>query len=282
MTGLTGAREAADEDWVRYWRAPDRPMEAMRAHFTGHVFHRHSHDAYSFAVTEAGAQRFRCRGGDHTSGEGMVMAFNPDDPHDGKAAAADGFTYRIVHLGPALVRSVLTDAAGRDAPMPLFPHPVREDPVLRQALLRLHAALVGGEAAGALARDERLTETVLAMVRRGARTPARPATARAGSVSVRRARELLAADWALEVPAERLAEVAGCSRFALYRAFRAEMGMPPSDFQRQLRLRAARRMMAAGSSAAEAAAACGFADQSHLHRWFVRSYGITPGAYARA
>lgn len=120
------------------------------------------------------------------------------------------------------------------------------------------------------------------MVRRGARTPVRPAMARAGSASVRRVRELLEADWALDVPAERLAEAAGCSRFALYRAFRAEMGMPPSDFQRQLRLRAARRMMAGGSSAAEAAAACGFADQSHLHRWFVRSYGITPGVYARA
>ncbi|XTP10964.1 AraC family ligand binding domain-containing protein [Streptomyces albus subsp. chlorinus] len=256
-------------------------MEAMRAHFTGHVFHRHSHDAYSFAVTETGAQRFRCRGGDHTSGAGMVMAFNPDDPHDGEAAVPAGFTYRIVHLGPDLVRSQLTDAAGRAAPMPLFPQPVREDPVLRRALLRLHAALAGGPAAGALVRDERLTEAVVAMVCRGARTPARATAPRAGSVAVRRARELLEEDWAQEIPADRLARAAGCSRFALYRAFRAELGMPPSDFQRQLRLRAARRMLAGGATAAGAAAACGFADQAHLHRWFVRAYGITPGAYAR-
>ncbi|MEW2454369.1 AraC family transcriptional regulator [Streptomyces albus] len=285
MAGRDRAQERpggrAPGDWVRYWRDPDRPLEAMRAHFTGHVFHRHSHDAYSFAVTETGAQRFHCRGDDHTSGAGMVMAFNPDDPHDGEAAVPAGFTYRIVHLGPDLVRSVLTDAAGRRAPMPLFPQPVREDPVLRQALLRLHAALLGGAAAGPLVRDERLTEAVLAMVRRGARTPARTMTARAGSAAVHRARQLLADEWAQEVTAERLAQAAGCSRFALYRAFRAELGMPPSDFQRQLRLRRARRMLAAGATAAEAAAHCGFADQAHLHRWFVRSYGITPGAYAR-
>lgn len=259
----------------------------MRAHFTGHVFHRHSHDAYSFAVTESGAQRFRCRGGEHTSGEGMVMAFNPDDPHDGESAVEHGFTYRIVHLGPGLVRSVLTDALGADAPMPLFPHPVREDPVLRHALLRLHAALACGAEAGDLVRDERLTETVVAMVRRGARTPARVAATtravpdRAGSIAVRRARALLEDAWDQDIPARRLAEVAGCSRFALYRAFRAELGMPPSDFQRQLRLRAARRVLARGGTAARAAAESGFADQSHLHRWFVRSYGITPGAYIR-
>ncbi|SER39618.1 AraC family transcriptional regulator [Streptomyces qinglanensis] len=278
----SGPAGAAPGDWVRYWRAPDQPLEAMRAHFTGHAFHRHSHDAYSFAVTETGAQRFRCRGGDHTSAEGMVMAFNPDDPHDGESAAPAGFTYRIVHLGPDLVRSVLTDAVGRDAPMPLFPEPVRTDRVLRTALLRLHAALAGGPAASALVREERLTETVVAMVRRGARTPARATAPRVGSAAVRRARELLAESWDREVPAEVLAQSAGCSRFALYRAFRAELGMPPSDFQRQLRLRGARRMLSEGATAAEAAAVCGFADQAHLHRWFVRCYGVTPGAYARA
>lgn len=277
---VAGAAGAAG-DWVRYWRDPGQPLEAMRAHFTGHVFHRHSHDAYSFAVTETGAQRFHCRGDRHTSGAGMVMAFNPDDPHDGESAAEAGFTYRIVHLGPDLVRSVLTDAAGRDAPMPLFPQPVREDPVLRRALVRLHAAVAGGAAASALVRDERLTETVLAMVRRGARSPARTVPRPAGSDAVRRARHLLEERWAEEIPAAQVARTAGCSRFALYRAFRTELGMPPSDFQRQVRLRAARRMLADGATAAEAAAACGFADQAHLHRWFVRCYGLTPGAYAR-
>lgn len=279
----------AGGDWARYWRDPDRPVESMRAHFTEHVFHRHSHDAYSFAVTETGAQRFQCRGGDHTSSAGMVMAFNPDDPHDGQTAAALGFTYRIMHLGPDLVRSVLTDAAGSSAPMPLFPYPVRDDPVLRHALLRLHTALTRG--AGDLVRDERLTETVLAMVRRGAsRAPAAgtPGAAAAGSdgaaahTAVRRARAYLTDLYAENVPAHRLAEAAGCSRYSLYRAFHAQYGMSPSDFQRLLRLRAARRALAGGAPAAEAATGAGFTDQSHLHRWFVRCYGVTPGAFQQA
>ncbi|MGP4114090.1 AraC family ligand binding domain-containing protein [Streptomyces sp. 4N509B] len=251
----------------------------MRAHFTRHVFRPHSHDAYLFGVTESGAQRFRCRGAEHVSSAGMVMALNADEPHDGSAAVAPGFTYRMVHLGPEVVREVLGGAA-----LPLFDRPVIDDPALRRALLRLHHALAGG--AGRLVRDERLAEAVTAMVRGAARRPGRPAHAvgqgRAAGATARRARELLTAEYARDIGADELAEAAGCSRFALYRAVRATYGVSPSELQRLVRLRAARRMLAAGTPAAEAATACGFADQSHLSRWFVRSYGITPGAYARA
>ena len=99
-----------ESDWANYWRAADRPLEAMHAHFERHVYHRHSHETYSFGVTESGAQAFTCRGAARTSAAGMVMAFNPDDPHDGHPAIEDGFTYRIVHIGPALITDVLGDA----------------------------------------------------------------------------------------------------------------------------------------------------------------------------
>jgi hypothetical protein len=58
--------------------------------------------------------------------------------------------------------------------------------------------------------------------------------------------------------------------------------MSPGDYQRQLRLREARSLIAAGRPISEAAALAGFADQSHLSRWFTRSYGVTPGDYQRA
>ena len=92
--------EPGARDWARYWRADGMPVEAMHAHFTAHVYHRHAHESYSFGVTETGAQAFTCRHGRHVSGTGMVMTFNPDDPHDGHAAGDGGFTYRMVHIWP--------------------------------------------------------------------------------------------------------------------------------------------------------------------------------------
>jgi AraC-like DNA-binding protein len=85
-----------------------------------------------------------------------------------------------------------------------------------------------------------------------------------------------------ELTADDLAAAAGCSRYAAYRAFRQAYGLSPSDYQRQLRVRTARRLLSAGAAPAEVAADAGFADQAHLTRWFRRYYGVTPGAYRAA
>ncbi|MEV5597179.1 AraC family transcriptional regulator [Streptomyces sp. NPDC052496] len=274
------------EGWVRYWRDGDRPVEAMHAHFFDHVYPPHSHDTYSFGITVAGAQSFHCRGGTHTSGAGMVMAFNPDEVHDGWAAADTGYLYRIVHLGPSVVSDMISDATeGRSAALPLFTAPVLSDRALTDALSGLHAALTGSP--NPLVRDEWLTAAVTAMTRRGASTTASPVRARtptdrARRQAARRARQLLDDTYLEPLTAEQLAAAAGCSRFALYRAFRAEFGLAPSDYQRQLRLRHARSLLVSGATPADAAAATGFADQAHFSRWFHRVYGITPGTFRYA
>ncbi|MFG1748833.1 AraC family transcriptional regulator [Streptosporangium sandarakinum] len=271
-------------DWSRYWRSPRPGLEAMHAHFERHTYHRHSHETYSFGVTDAGVQAFTCRGGGHRSTAGMVLAFNPDEPHDGRAGDELGFTYRIVHLAPELVAGALSDAAGRPVGLPLFPDPVVHDPVLAAALRRLHAALLGG--APALLRDELLDAAVRAMAGRAAasgsgRSRREPAS-RGAAVLAARAAEALRADHRTDMTADELAATAGSSRFAVYRAFQAVYGMAPSDYRRQLRLRAARELLAGGAPIADVAAEAGFTDQGHLTRWFVRCYGVTPGAYRRA
>ncbi len=164
-------------DWSRYWRSEDEPLEAMHAHFREHVYHRHTHDTYSFGVTESGAQSFTCRGAAYTSAAGMVMAFNPDDPHDGRSAAGHGFSYRMIHVGPGLVAEVLADIGGRPAGPPLFAAPVVADPGLAAALRRLHDALTGP--ATPLERGERLTAALGRAARAAAgRPPAQPGSAR--------------------------------------------------------------------------------------------------------
>lgn len=272
-----------DGEWVRYWRSPDGEVEAMHARFRGHVYHRHSHETYSFGVTEAGSQSFTCRGAGRTSAAGMVMTLNPDEPHDGHATTPDGFTYRMIHVSPATVASVLEDAAGRRRRLPLFADPVLTDPVLAAALRRLHVALESGTR---LEREEHLTSTVLTLVHRagtqarGAEIP--PAPAPAGSELARRVRRRLDEAEAGDVAFHELAEAAGCSRFAVYRAFHDAYGLAPSEYQRQVRLRTARRLLASGEAPAQVAASAGFADQAHLTRWFVRCFGVTPGGYQRA
>ena len=69
--------------------------------------------------------------------------------------------------------------------------------------------------------------------------------------------------------------------FRLIRLFRERTGLPPHALQIAHRVKAARRMLEAGETIAQVAAATGFADQSHLHRHFQRSLGLTPAKYQR-
>ena len=255
------------------------PVEAMHAHFTSHVYHRHSHESYSFGVTEAGAQAFTCRNGRHVSGAGMVMAFNPDDPHDGHAAGGGGFTYRMVHVWPEFFTSLIGSAASH----PLFRTPVIDDPVVAKSLRTLHMTLTGPDGnTTPLERYERLTAAAGLLVRHATRIPAGAPRIPARRVA-ERVRELIYDGYAdPDLTADHVAATAGCSRFAAYRAFTQAYGLAPSDFQRQLRVRAARRLLAQGTPPAQAAAEAGFADQAHLTRWFRRYYGVTPGAYRAA
>src|SRR5215831_14330108 len=240
-----GRMRTVTRDWSRYWRSADEPLEAMHAHFERHVYHRHSHETYSFGVTDSGAQSFTCRGSSRTSTAGMVMAFNPDDPHDGWAADRLGFTYRMIHIGPELVAGVLSDVTGRPAGLPLFADPVVSDPVVARKVRDLHRALLGG--APALRRAELLTAVVRSAVGRVALRAA-PVAVTAPSAGLadarlvaRRARELISASYLEDITASELAAVTGRSRFSVHRAFSHAYGMAPSDYQRQLRLRAARR-----------------------------------------
>ena len=265
------------QDWARYWRADGVPVEAMHAHFTSHVYHRHSHESYSFGVTETGAQAFTCRHGRHVSGPGMVMAFNPDDPHDGHAAGDAGFTYRMVHIWPEFFASLI----GAPRPLPLFRSPVLDDPVTARSLRGLHIALTGP--ASELERYERLAASARLLVRH-ASARVRPPDPRGSDARVAaRVRELIHDRYAAQdLTTGDLAAAAGCSRYAAYRAFRQAYGLAPSDYQRQLRVRAARQLLARDVPPSVAAAEAGFADQAHLTRWFRRYYGVTPGAYRGA
>lgn len=83
------------------------------------------------------------------------------------------------------------------------------------------------------------------------------------------------------VSLDELAAVAGIGKFRLVRLVRARTGLAPHALQIAHRIRLARRLLEQGETVAGAAAATGFADQSHLHRHFQAALGWTPGQYRR-
>ncbi|MDR3437895.1 AraC family transcriptional regulator [Telmatospirillum sp.] len=82
-------------------------------------------------------------------------------------------------------------------------------------------------------------------------------------------------------PVALIAARLGCSREAFSRRFSREVGMPPHAYRIACRLNHARELLRDGEAVASTAAASGFADQSHLGRWFRKSFGVSPAVYRR-
>jgi len=81
---------------------------------------------------------------------------------------------------------------------------------------------------------------------------------------------------------EGLADEIGWSRKRLWSRFRSQLGISPKRAARLVRFDHAAHLLAAGRAAAGVAAACGYADQSHLHRETAAFAGLTPTAVAGA
>lgn len=96
------------------------------------------------------------------------------------------------------------------------------------------------------------------------------------------AREVIDAQLERDVTLGDLEHATGQDRWQLSRDFRALFGTSPYRYLVLRRLDKARDLMLNGTSASEAAYACGFADQSHFGRHFKRAFGLSPQAWVRA
>jgi len=94
---------------------------------------------------------------------------------------------------------------------------------------------------------------------------------------IARAVTMLRAEFARPLPVERLAAVAGMSASSFHQHFRSVTSLSPLQFQKQLRLIEARRlMMSDGASASSAAFAVGYESVSQFTREYGRMFGLPP------
>lgn len=265
--GLNLERSCGKRDWVRAGTA--RPgFERAAASFQSIAFAPHRHDSYAIGVTTRGVQSFGYRGTMQHSLGGCAFVIHPDEKHDGRPGTPDGYAYRILYVAPRLI----ADALGSRR-LPFWREAVSREPRLRRAIL---AAL---DETDAPLDDLRFDGMIAALADAlAAHDPAscerlEPACERA----MRIARECL--DAAAPVSSATLERLTGLSRFALARHFRRRFGTSPHRYATMRRLERAKRLLEAGAPLAQAAAACGFADQSHMTRQFRQAYGLPPGAW---
>jgi AraC-like DNA-binding protein len=260
-------------DWIRI--APScREFERIEAFFAGHAFDPHRHDAYAIGFTVDGVQSFRYRGAANRSLRGQVFVLHPDETHDGHAGTGDGFRYRILYVEPRAIRDALGE---RQCPLPFVRDAVSTDRRLAAALMPALGDL--DLPLEELHRDQIVLDLADALAAADPSIARRTLQARHWR-AVDTVRDYLDANVPNAITSAELEAVVGLSRYSVARHFRACLGTSPYRYLVMRRLDRARSLIRRGTRLADAAAACGFADQSHMTRHFKRAYGLSPGRWA--
>jgi AraC-like DNA-binding protein len=242
-------------------------------------FERHWHDSYGIGLLVTGGHVSASGRGVVEARAGQLLASNPGEVHDGRPLGDSLRSWRMIHIDPQVLLAMLRAPGELPAGDLEWTRPVFDDPALRaemQALFhRLDEAPLPNERLGF---EEAFARTCGLLARRQS-TQALPDPADA---PVHRARELLADRLADPPTLAELAAITGLSRFQLVRRFAAFYGLSPYAWLLRHRTERARNLIQRGLRLADAAAACGFADQGHMTRAFARHFGFTPGALRRA
>ncbi len=269
-----------NNDWIELNRDAETGIETIRAHFEGHAYDPHFHDSYLIGFTEQGVQQFHCRKALHSSTPGQVFLLEPGELHDGHAPARGGFTYSMLYLDPHWLerelRGLFEDAPG-DC-QPAFAKTLASEPELLAVIAEAFQALQSRDLR--IVRQAALDALLAKLARHLAWRPRLDSDPRMPLVALR-ARDYLHAHMEQDLALDELTWASGVDRFRLSRAFKAAFGIAPHAYLVQLRLARARQLLASGQPPARVAMTLGFADQSHMGRWFRRAYGLTPAHYRR-
>ncbi|NTZ82044.1 AraC family transcriptional regulator [Burkholderia metallica] len=254
------------QDWMMH-ATPIDGIERIEAWFQGNAYAMHRHDTYAIGRTLTGVQSFNYRRCRRDSLPGNTMVLYPDEAHDGQAGTGEGFGYRMIYVEPALFQAILGGRA-----LPFIEGGVTND-------LRIAAATESllqhvGHTLEPLEQSEALIELAHAL----AAVADKPRSRGKGDyLAARRARDHLHANFTRVVTLDELEIVTGRDRWSLSHDFRIFYGTSPYRYLTMRRLDAVRSMLRAGASLAGAAADAGFADQSHMTRHFLKTFGHTPG-----
>jgi AraC-like DNA-binding protein len=245
--------------------------EVFHARFTDHVYPPHTHDAWTLLLVDDGAVRYDLDRHPHGASSAAVTLLPPGVPHDGRSQFPGGFRKRVLYLEPGTLGE---ERVGRAVDRPAL-----ADPVLRDRVSRLHAALAPHPEE--LEAASRLAFVVERLGRHLDRDVSPPGAVRDDPVADR-LRDLLDARLVEGLPLESAAADLGVSATHLVRAFTRRHGLPPHRYLTGRRVDRARRLLLDGMPAADVAQAVGFHDQAHLTRHFRRMLATTPAAYARS
>lgn len=261
---------------LNVWRVPRiEGLELLHGLEMTHEYPPHVHRDYSVLLVLSGAELQTSRGRRYSATRGDIVLNNPDEAH---ASSSIRTEYRIMRIRERLLARIAGEALPAKFRRPRFVHSQLRDQTCFRMLLNLHLRL---QQEGFILEHETafISTMTLFLAHINNRYNSFDLT-RAEYRHVSQIRDYLIGNYTENVSLADLTALTSLSPYYLIRVFRKQVGFTPHEYQTQLRIAHARKLIRNGAAISQAALETGFFDQSHFTRNFKRVVGMTPGAYS--
>lgn len=253
-----------------FWRGSDLPWIELRSTWQSHhAYKLHHHAQLSIGAILEGETLCVIREKTYRLQAGDIILIDPQAPH---SCNPIGSTHRSYHMLYLDVDWCLTNLTEKQCSLQLTcSQPFLRDPHIYQHYLNIVN----------LIQDNKVSE-ISALVR--AFLHKIPSLAIVKTHQIRLSSQVLQQRLlsSLEYPPtlNALAQETSLCKETLIRTFKQDIGLTPGSFLHISRIEYAKSLLREGKNIIDASNHCGFADQSHFHKTFVRYTAATPGQYA--
>ncbi len=241
------------------------------------VFPPHVHEGLTLGVVTGGREIIECRGADAPLARGDVYLIPPDTIHGGRSYERGSWRYISLYIAPDMLTSLCANESWRH----MFSSDLVLDIPYKNKIAKLLVDLATLKPR--LQIGSALAEITLVLQNLNFLCVDQHSSAASGSRSpVCMVRDYVDAHYSQDISLSDLAVLSGWSAPHLIEAFKKKIGSTPYAYLLARRLREAEKRLLKGGAVSAVATECGFYDQSHLNRYFVRAFGQPPAAYARS
>ncbi len=237
------------------------------------LFKPHMHRRFSIGAVDAGAVIFRVADREVYLRPGALALINPETLHCCNPSSARARSYCMLYLTTDWCLQIQQSLWQTEAFVPVADS-LMKDEDLHRRFMDAMACLMG--ATHLMEKEQSLADLAANLFRCCCRT-GKPAAA--FPAHIKHLKHCLAGDLEEDLTLADLAEELGANPYTLLRQFKQVTGITPHAYRMNCRIEQARALLQGGMEIGEAALACGFFDQSHLHRHFKTMTTVTPREY---
>lgn len=260
---------------LKFWRAPHlENIDFLHGLNITHYYPRHLHEEYCIQLVLQGTETTIRRSTRYKAFPGSLVLMNPEEVHASESVRSE---YKIIRIRPHTFSRISSELFGHDSQTLYFPKLIIQDSLVFPSLLRLYLKLE--QNLSSLEQESEFISAIGLLIKRQIKNHLNLAPPREERHYIKLVREHIKSRYAENISLSELSLLTNLSSYYLLRAFHRQVGFPPHEYQTQVRIAHARKLLSGGHAILDTALETGFCDQSHFARNFKRIVGMTPGQY---